>query len=157
LLYRYIWLSSSSTTSVPIGTPRFIHLTNSSVQKARGSDASSLPPFLRFDTPTAAASSAGRPAAPGGHNDGASTGLPPLDGGSKCSLGTLRELLARQGVDWGPVWERVEEVVLVALFAAQDAIPHCINAFELFGFDVMIDRWVGVREGWREGMADYWH
>lgn len=29
--------------------------------------------------------------------------------------------------------------MLVALFAAQDSIPHCVNSFELFGFDVIID------------------
>ena len=32
------------------------------------------------------------------------------------------------------------QVVLASLFAAQDAIPHCVNSFELFGFDIMIDR-----------------
>ena len=51
----------------------------------------------------------------------------PLPGGSKCSLETLSGLLAQQGVAWAPLWERIQEVVLVALFAAQDAIPHCIN------------------------------
>lgn len=31
------------------------------------------------------------------------------------------------------------QVVVAALFAAQDAIPASVNSFELFGFDVMMD------------------
>ncbi|GAX74993.1 hypothetical protein CEUSTIGMA_g2439.t1 [Chlamydomonas eustigma] len=95
---------------------RFVHLTNSSIQKARASRPEDLPPFLQASVITT-------------H----------LHGGSKCSLHRLKELLATQGVEWQPLWERIQEVVLVALFAAQDAIPHCVNSFELFGFDVMID------------------
>jgi hypothetical protein len=96
------------------------------VQKARCSDVTQLPPFLR----PAPATQQGQQA--------------PLPGGSKCSLETLRGLLALQGVAWEPLWARVQEVVLVALFAAQDAIPHCVNSFELFGFDVMVDRCEGT-------------
>jgi hypothetical protein len=34
----------------------------------------------------------------------------------------------------------------VELFAAQDAIPHCVNSFELFGFDLLIDRYLELRD-----------
>ncbi|EFJ49768.1 tubulin tyrosine ligase, partial [Volvox carteri f. nagariensis] len=54
-------------------------------------------------------------------------------------LATLRRLLSRHGVDWPLLWSRVCEVATAALFAAQDAIPHSPNSFELFGFDLMID------------------
>ncbi|GFR52132.1 hypothetical protein Agub_g14647 [Astrephomene gubernaculifera] len=88
-----------------------VHLTNSSVQRTRA-DAGLLPPFLQAAEPA---------------------------GGSKTSLATLRQLLARQGVEWSTLWCRVCEVATAALFAAQDAIPHSPNSFELFGFDMMID------------------
>eukprot|EP00798_Chlamydomonas_sp_ICE-L_P012583 gene12583-15807_t len=90
---------------------RMVHLTNASVQKER-SNKNDLPDFLRDAE---------------------------VPGGSKCSLATLQTLLAKQGVRWDKIWQEIHEVVTVALFAAQDAIPHCVNSFELFGFDVMMD------------------
>jgi hypothetical protein len=50
-----------------------------------------------------------------------------------------------QGVQWPALWGRITELVTAALFAAQDAIPHSPNAFELFGFDVMIDAQLKAR------------
>ncbi|GIL75131.1 hypothetical protein Vretifemale_4908 [Volvox reticuliferus] len=89
----------------------YVHLTNSSVQRTRA-EAGQLPAFLQAAEPA---------------------------GGSKTSLATLRRLLSRHGVDWPLLWSRVCEVATAALFAAQDAIPHSPNSFELFGFDMMID------------------
>ncbi|KXZ49179.1 hypothetical protein GPECTOR_22g769 [Gonium pectorale] len=89
----------------------YVHLTNSSVQRTRA-EAGQLPTFLQSAEPA---------------------------GGSKTSLATLRQLLARKGVDWATLWARLCEVTTAALFAAQDAIPHSPNSFELFGFDMMID------------------
>ncbi|KAG2495208.1 hypothetical protein HYH03_006814 [Edaphochlamys debaryana] len=88
-----------------------VHLTNSSVQKTRA-EAGLLPDFLKAADPP---------------------------GGSKTSLATLRRLLSGQGVDWALLWGRIAEVATATLYAAQDAIPHSPNAFELYGFDVMID------------------
>lgn len=95
-------------------------------------------------------------------------------GGSKTSLATLRRLLASEptsagadsangsgggagggagggsaaaGSRWDVLWGRVAEVATATLFAAQDAIPHCANSFELFGFDVMIDAQLKVGRG----------
>lgn len=88
-----------------------VHLTNSSIQKQR-SDQGQLPSFLKQAE---------------------------THGGSKCSLSTLSDLLASQGIEWTSLWSQIQQVVLVALFAAQDSIPHCVNSFELFGFDIIID------------------
>ena len=60
-------------------------------------------------------------------------------GGSKCSLAKLRERLRAAHVDVDALWARVTELVLRTLLAVHDAIPHQPNAFELFGFDVLID------------------
>eukprot|EP00955_Chlamydomonas_euryale_P043562 352621-Chlamydomonas_euryale.AAC.1 len=50
-------------------------------------------------------------------------GLAEPDGDSKCSLAALAAMLASQGVEWGPVWDRICEVVTAALFAAQASSP----------------------------------
>jgi tubulin polyglutamylase TTLL5 len=58
-------------------------------------------------------------------------------GTSKWSL----EALAASGVieDWAGVWGRVRGAVLRTLVAVEDRIPRCEAAFELFGFDVILD------------------
>ncbi|KAL6749797.1 tubulin-tyrosine ligase family-domain-containing protein [Haematococcus lacustris] len=90
---------------------RFIHLTNSSVQRSRA-EGGQVPHFLASAQPS---------------------------GGSKLSFAQLRPLLVAQGVDWTQLWARITDVVTTCLFVAQDAIPACVNAFELFGFDVLVD------------------
>ncbi|GFH18070.1 uncharacterized protein HaLaN_14809, partial [Haematococcus lacustris] len=90
---------------------RFIHLTNSSVQRSRA-EGGQVPHFLASAQPS---------------------------GGSKLSFAQLRPLLVAQGVDWPQLWARITDVVTTCLFVAQDAIPACVNAFELFGFDVLVD------------------
>lgn len=133
---------------------RFVHLTNSAVQKQRVK-LGLAPGFLK--------------------------GLQP-NGGAKCSLADLEQLLQQAGTSLASLWPRIVEVVQVALFAAQDEIPNAVspccvvasqrtrpphlllppssfyccglsvwlcltlcgahaqvNSFELFGFDVLID------------------
>jgi len=90
---------------------RHMHLTNSSVQKSRV-ERGEVPDFLKKAHPA---------------------------GGSKLSLTALQRLLELQQVDWSVLWEKIVEVVLACLFVVQDAIPSNPNAFELFGFDVLID------------------
>ncbi|MEW5301029.1 MAG: hypothetical protein WDW36_003912 [Sanguina aurantia] len=91
---------------------RFVHLTNASVQKERA-DIGCLPDFLKHAVP---------------------------HGGSKCSLAVLRSMLESRGpCDWKSVWTSMTEAILGALFAAQDAVPHSVNSFELFGFDLLLD------------------
>eukprot|EP00741_Cyanophora_paradoxa_P021321 tig00021348_g20581.t1 len=88
---------------------RFIHLTNSSIQKhsAQG----------------------GVPHDPG------------IEGGTKCSLGYLRQRLAAAGVDVDLLWQRITDVILRSLYSVQEAMqaPGNANSFELFGYDVLID------------------
>ena len=89
----------------------FVHLTNSSIQKER------------TDARHAAA-------------------VPSLDaanGGTKCALSQLRRRLAAAGVDVPTLWARIVDVVLRSLYAVSDAVPAQPNAFELFGYDVLID------------------
>jgi hypothetical protein len=62
-----------------------------------------------------------------------------LDGGSKCSLKYLAGRLREMKVDWNVLWRQIVCVCLKTLYCVQDVIPHNINSFELFGFDVLID------------------
>ena len=61
-----------------------------------------------------------------------------------------------KGADWQSLWGRISELVTAALFAAQESgpIPHAPNAFELFGFDVMIDAQLKVGGGRGGGRSD---
>ena len=60
-------------------------------------------------------------------------------GGSKCTLSELRTRLAAAGIDVAAVWPRVIDVILRSLHAVSDAIPNQPRAFELYGYDVLID------------------
>jgi len=60
-------------------------------------------------------------------------------GGTKISLKTLRQRLERKGVSWAPIWNQVHEIIAKSLYACQNDVPHNPNAFELFGYDVIID------------------
>ena len=104
---------SSSEESI---SNKFIHLTNSSIQKQRADAA--LPKHLRTD----------------GEGGGAR-----LHGDTKCALEHVFDVLEGQGVDTAALWDRIVDTVLASLFAVEDNIPHQVNSFELFGFDVLID------------------
>ncbi|KFH10037.1 Tubulin-tyrosine ligase family protein [Toxoplasma gondii MAS] len=58
---------------------------------------------------------------------------------SKILLDELRQRLEQNGVDWDAVWQKVLFVILKSLSCCGDSIPHHPNAFELFGYDVLID------------------
>lgn len=60
-------------------------------------------------------------------------------GGTKISFVTLQQRLKARGVDWALVWSRMIEVVLKSLCMAEDHIPHQVNSFELFGYDLLLD------------------
>ena len=62
-----------------------------------------------------------------------------LAGGSKCSLHYLQTRMREINVDWPLMWKDIVSVVLKTLYCVQDVIPNNQNAFELFGFDVLID------------------
>ena len=60
-------------------------------------------------------------------------------GGSKCSLAHLWGVLRARRVDVGALWSRIGDVVRRSLYAVHDVIPHQPNAFELLGYDIMVD------------------
>lgn len=65
-------------------------------------------------------------------------------GGSKCSLAYCIELLKARGAlrsdaDAAALWARLAGLARRTLFAVHDAIPFQPNAFELLGFDVILD------------------
>ena len=68
-----------------------------------------------------------------------------LDGGSKCSLKYLEGRMREMNVDWNVLWRQIILVCLKTLYCVQDVIPHNINSFELFGFDVLIDAGFSLR------------
>ena len=59
--------------------------------------------------------------------------------GTKCSLEKLWKLLSLRDIDVNQLWEDIKVVVLKCLACADEQIPHCEQAFEMFGFDVIID------------------
>ena len=97
----------------------FIHLTNSSIQGNHNGGAAAPPDMIR-----------------NGSMYGSHSGV---HGGTKCSLQHLASLLQERGVDFSALWDHIVIVILRALFAVQDSIPHQANSFELLGFDVIID------------------
>lgn len=61
------------------------------------------------------------------------------DAGTKCSLEHLRKLLLRKEIDFDAIWDNIRSVILKSLFAVDDKIAHDPSAFELFGYDILID------------------
>ena len=58
---------------------------------------------------------------------------------SKLKLTYLWRRLKEQNVDVDSLKERIHDVILKSLVAAEDAIPPQVNSFELFGYDILID------------------
>ncbi|CAJ1344364.1 unnamed protein product [Effrenium voratum] len=108
-------------TTVPYNTSsedidnKFVHLTNSSIQRHNEDN------FMQEE----------------GAN--ATRREDALLGGTKISFGMLQERLKACGVEWATVWAKMVEVILKSLCMAEDHIPFQVNSFELFGYDLMID------------------
>lgn len=95
---------------------KFIHLTNSSIQKQNTSGPSKDNPLSNTDDAVV--------------------------GGSKMSLtgqGGLWNLLTKLGVDSEAVWANIKELVIKSLVAVEDRMSFQPNCFEVFGFDVLMD------------------
>jgi len=61
-------------------------------------------------------------------------------GGSKLRLSYLwQHLREDQGIDTAVVWNEIVAVALKSLVCVEDVIPSQPGAFELFGFDVLLD------------------
>lgn len=100
-------------TTVPYNTSeedidnKFVHLTNSSIQRHNEN-----------------------------YLDGSNDSLRREDallGGTKISFTMLAERLKARGIEWSTIWAKMVDVVLRSLCMAEDHIPHQVNAFELFG------------------------
>ena len=111
----------------------FIHLTNSSIQK---DNLDSIPKYK---------------GAPRKHSNKAKLQMNwndphPMDsarpeeiGGSKLKLSYLWRRLKEQNVDVTMLKDRIHDVILKSLVAAEEAIPPQVNSFELFGYDILLD------------------
>jgi len=95
---------------------KFVHLTNASIQKHGGQEKGELYGPLRGARPHEAA-------------------------GTKCSLEFLWRALARAdpSFDVEHVLETIRALVLKSLVCVEDQVPHQASAFELFGYDVILD------------------
>ena len=107
----YARLSTHKYSADPASlSNRFIHLTNSSVQKKSNVNADTI-------------SSAG------GNNAG----------GTKTSLTYLWSRLEKRGWDPAKLWADIRQLIVRSLVCVDDVIPYQPNSFEMFGYDVLID------------------
>lgn len=115
-LYRrgFARLSSSKfTADIMQLDNKFIHLTNSSIQKHSGTAKSTIAGLSGADEA--------------------------LVGGTKCSLEYLWKRLRERGIDVDKLWENIVDLVVKSLVCVDDVIPNQPNSFEVYGYDVMID------------------
>lgn len=92
---------------------KFIHLTNSSVQRHSAAAKGAMASLAGADEEAV--------------------------GGTKCSLEYLWKRLRDQGVDTEVVWTNIIDLVVKSLVCVDDVVPNQPNSFEVFGFDVLID------------------
>ncbi|CAE7252093.1 Ttll5 [Symbiodinium microadriaticum] len=110
-------------TTVPYNTSsddidnKFVHLTNSSIQRHNEDQ------FMQSDD----------------NSRDMTRREEAILGGTKISFPMLRERLEAMGVDWATVWAKMVEVILKSLCMAEDFIPNQVNSFELFGYDLLMD------------------
>lgn len=69
------------------------------------------------------------------------------DDGCKWSLHALKRYFASQGWPWDVAWQKVIDVIIKSFIAVESTVcakcsatRHRFNSFELYGFDVMLDR-----------------
>ena len=62
-----------------------------------------------------------------------------FEGGSKISFKSLQEKLEGMGVRWQVIWDKVHDIIVKSLLACSMGMPRFPSAFELFGYDIMID------------------
>jgi hypothetical protein len=61
--------------------------------------------------------------------------------GCKWDFPKLKETLSGMGIDFSAIWGRVDNIVLLTLLSIAPCIPpSCMPCFELYGFDIIIDR-----------------
>ncbi len=119
----------------------FIHLTNSSIQK---DNLESIPKFKggpRRHSNKARIQMTGMGPSDSNWNDPhpMDSANPDEVGGSKLKISYLWRRLKEQNVDVSLLKERIHDVILKSLVAAEEAIPPQVNSFELYGYDILID------------------
>jgi hypothetical protein len=69
------------------------------------------------------------------------------DGGCKWSLHALKRYFELQGWPWDAAWKRVIDVIIKSFIAVESTVcakvsaaRHRFNCFELYGFDIMLDK-----------------
>jgi len=58
---------------------------------------------------------------------------------NKCELQELCAMLSHMGIEWASVWVRIMDLILKSLCCTEDAVGNVPTAFELFGYDVLLD------------------
>lgn len=53
--------------------------------------------------------------------------------------GAFLKKLVKIDVSWPLIWQKMLDVVLKSLVMAGDHIPHQVNSFEIFGYDIIFD------------------
>jgi hypothetical protein len=61
-------------------------------------------------------------------------------GGSKISLKTLKDKLTKMGHSFSNIWSQVHEIIIKSLLGCSVSVPSFPTAFELFGYDIMLDQ-----------------
>jgi tubulin polyglutamylase TTLL5 len=62
-----------------------------------------------------------------------------FSGGSKLSLKVLKEKLTHMNYSFNNIWAQVHEIIIKSLLGCSISVPPFPAAFELFGYDIMID------------------
>ena len=61
-------------------------------------------------------------------------------GGSKISLKSLKEKVNSMGHSFSNIWLQVQDIIIKSLLGCSISVPSLPTAFELFGYDIMIDK-----------------
>lgn len=59
--------------------------------------------------------------------------------GSKISLKSLKDKITRMGHSFTNIWSQVHDIIIKSLLGCSVSVPSFPTAFELFGYDIMID------------------
>lgn len=60
--------------------------------------------------------------------------------GSKISMKTLKDKLVKMGYSFPNIWSQVHDIIIKSLLGCSVSVPSFPTAFELFGYDVMVDQ-----------------
>jgi hypothetical protein len=52
----------------------------------------------------------------------------------------LQDKMKTLQIEWAPIWNQIITIIIKSLVACQIEVPYCPNSFELFGYDIIIDK-----------------